>query len=100
MSAPSRKASITICLLTTSAALGNIILPMTNVHRVFPFHNKSEVSVYKAWSVHLLELNTMTLALPAPQQLLGVVNLLFSEDRLHIYVAADIQKTLTMQPGG
>lgn len=73
--------------------LGNIIMPRTNVHTFFFLFliKAAPVSVYKARPYIFYSSAQMTLALPAPQQLLRVVNLLFCEERFNIYVAADIQ---------
>lgn len=93
MSAPSGKATIMIHLLKTHAVARKYYFAQDKCSYFFFLFliKAAPVSVYKAQPYIFYSSAQMTLALPAPQQLLRVVNLLFCEERFNIYVAADIQ---------
>lgn len=102
MSAPSGKATIMIHLLKTHAVARKYYFAQDKCSYFFFLFliKAAPVSVYKARPYIFYSSAQMTLALPAPQQLLRVVNLLFCEERFNIYVAADIQTHQISQPGG
>lgn len=62
---------------------------------IFPFLNQRKVSACRAWPAHLPEPRPVAAALPGLRQLLWVIKLLFSREGLHLYVAANAQKTTT-----
>lgn len=53
-------------LLKTFAAVMKYYFAYDKCSYIFSFRNQSKVSVYKAWPIRLLEVHSITLALPAP----------------------------------